>query len=197
MNCICGHDANQHITDDYKAESFLCSECVCLGFTRGPKGHQPTNIVLRPTLASTEPRTPIDELRAAYKCIPAGTPSDDRVLVELPRLYAAIEGVLNEKVQYAGAISVLQHAEEQGFPIHVATRSTCAEHIEEGDDRAESWALQPSLVLDVERLAEAMHNLRYCKASAMHFFIHGDEPEDLKLRAALAAEYARLGEPPE
>lgn len=39
---------------------------------------------------------PIDELQAAYQRIPAGTPSDDRVLSELPRLYAAIEGVLNE-----------------------------------------------------------------------------------------------------
>jgi hypothetical protein len=58
--------------------------------------------------------------------------------------------------EYSGAISVLRHAQEQGFPIHVATRSTCAEHIAEGDDKAESWALQPSLVLDVDRLARAI-----------------------------------------
>ena len=44
----------------------------------------------------TEPRTPIDELWTAYQRIPAGTPSTEDVLAELPRLYAAIEGVLNE-----------------------------------------------------------------------------------------------------
>lgn len=43
----------------------------------------------------TEPRTtPIDELRTAYQRIPAGTPSAEDVLAELPRLYAAIENVL-------------------------------------------------------------------------------------------------------
>jgi hypothetical protein len=55
--------------------------------------------------------------------------------------------------EYSGAISVLRHAQEQGFPIHVATRSTCAEHIAEGDDKAESWALQPRLVVDAKQLA--------------------------------------------
>ena len=38
----------------------------------------------------------LDELRTAYQRIPAGTPSDDRVFSALPRLYAAIEGVLND-----------------------------------------------------------------------------------------------------
>lgn len=68
------------------------------------------------------------------------------------------EAVTDES-HYSGAISVFRHAEEQGFPIHVATHSTCAEHIEEGDDKAESWALQPSLVLDADRLGQVIYEM--------------------------------------
>lgn len=37
---------------------------------------------------------PIAELRAAYRRIPAGNPTAEDVLENLPRLYAAIEAVL-------------------------------------------------------------------------------------------------------
>lgn len=98
---------------------------------------------------------------------------DDILAIEAE---AMAEGEAAAESQYLGAIAVLRHAEEQGFPIHIATRSTCAEHIEEGDDTAESWALQPSLVLDVERLVEALGNVT-------------GQRWDGK---AIAAEYARL-----
>jgi hypothetical protein len=93
--------------------------------------------------------------------------------------------------EYPGVIAVLRHAEEQGFPIHVATRSTCAEHIEEGDDKAESWALQPSLVLDVERLARAL--VTGTDETGLDPLL---EPEQARHYAeSIAAEYARLGDP--
>ena len=85
----------------------------------------------------TEPEPMTEHLRAlhdAYYAIPAGTPTAEQVLDRLPALYAAIEAVLEDANRIGGLIATVDDAEKQGLTIHVATRPTCAEHIEAGDD---------------------------------------------------------------
>ena len=79
----------------------------------------------------------IENLRSlhdAYYAIPAGEPTPEQVLDRLPALYAAIDAVLEDANRISGLIAIVDSAEKQGLTIHVATRPTCAEHIEAGDD---------------------------------------------------------------
>ncbi len=64
--------------------------------------------------------------------------------------------------RYEWLIVTARAAYEQGYPIHVATRTTCAEHIAEGDDQKAEFAFgqaEPSAgaaPLDVDVLAQAL-----------------------------------------
>lgn len=39
------------------------------------------------------------------------------------------------RADYAGIIGIIDDAKARGLALHVATRATCAEHIEHGDDK--------------------------------------------------------------
>ena len=80
---------------------------------------------------------PMAELSDAYFQVPAGTPEHWQLLEAMPRLFRAIEGVLEA---YGGFVGVVDYARENSYPIHVATRTTCAEHIEQGDDQQDDSA---------------------------------------------------------
>jgi hypothetical protein len=41
---------------------------------------------------------------------------------------------------YGGLIAVAENAKRDGYPIHVATRVTCQEHIVAGDDQREDFS---------------------------------------------------------
>jgi hypothetical protein len=43
--------------------------------------------------------------------------------------------------KYSGIINVIDNAKGLGVTLHVATRATCAEHIEAGDDKPEAHSL--------------------------------------------------------
>jgi len=56
--------------------------------------------------------------------------------------------------RYDDLIRMLQTAYEKGYSIHVATRTTCVEHLKHGDDKATEFAFgqaAPPVSLDVER----------------------------------------------
>jgi hypothetical protein len=59
------------------------------------------------------------------------------------------DDVVATLAEFSGAISVFRNAKEQGLIVHVATRSTCAEHLAHGDDKATGrLAASPDHVLD-------------------------------------------------
>jgi len=49
--------------------------------------------------------------------------------------------------EYSGMIAVVRNATEQGLVVHLATRSTCAEHLERGDDKATEPLAAPAPAL--------------------------------------------------
>ncbi len=52
-------------------------------------------------------------------------------------------GTSEDEDRYSGLISVARNANERGYPIHVATRGNCAEHLAEGDDKKTEFAFAP------------------------------------------------------
>lgn len=74
------------------------------------------------------------------------------------RLPAILAAERSAEAGYGGLIAVAETASREGFPLHCATRTTCAEHIAEGDDQKDNWAFGQSAPapLDVETLAEAL-----------------------------------------
>ena len=54
----------------------------------------------------------MSDLRSAYEAIPAGDPSVEQVLAELPALYAAIEQALDERDRLAVAFGAYMRSEE-------------------------------------------------------------------------------------
>jgi hypothetical protein len=61
--------------------------------------------------------------------------------------------------QYSGLIATVRNATEQGLIVHLATRATCAEHLEHGDDNATETltaAAFPASRIDEEKLARAL-----------------------------------------
>ncbi|MCA1572899.1 MAG: hypothetical protein LC798_21940 [Chloroflexi bacterium] len=81
-------------------------------------------------------RADFEELRAAYFKVPAGEPSTERLLDAMPRLLRAVNVILD---RYGGLYHALDNAQRRGYPIHVATRSTCQEHIEAGDHERDNF----------------------------------------------------------
>ncbi len=90
--------------------------------------------------AGAAPAEALQALSAAYYAIPAGEPSTDQVIERLPDLYRAVEGVLAAGETISGLLGTVSAARESGYPIHAATRTTCAEHIAEGDDQKTKFA---------------------------------------------------------
>jgi len=94
---------------------------------------------LQEAMAEAGLGVPITEaLRAlhdAYYAIPTGEPTTEQVMEKLPDLYSAIQRVLDDSERIAGLLATVDRAERHGLTIHVATRRTCAEHIEAGDDK--------------------------------------------------------------
>jgi hypothetical protein len=96
---------------------------------------------------------------------------------EVARLEAAGWKVVpKEEPEYGGLITVARNAQEQGYPIHIATRTTCAEHLEKGDDKRADFAFgQPARPADAAlregRIREALWMLHG------HDFIYGDDGE--------------------
>jgi hypothetical protein len=62
--------------------------------------------------------------------------------------------------EYGGCIAVIEQAKEQGWPIHVATRTTCAEHLEKGDDKAGEFAFGQAASPDSEALRAALERIK-------------------------------------
>jgi hypothetical protein len=79
-------------------------------------------------------------LSDAYYAIPAGQPTTEQAMERLPDLYSAIQRVLDDSERIAGLLATVDRAERDGLTIHVATRRTCAEHIEAGDDKEPTHA---------------------------------------------------------
>jgi hypothetical protein len=58
--------------------------------------------------------------------------------------------------QYSRLISTMQAAQKNGLTVHLATRATCQEHIEEGDDTHPGALTAAAYGISVELLAEAL-----------------------------------------
>jgi hypothetical protein len=70
-------------------------------------------------------------------------------------------------IDYSGLIATARAAKEQGYPIHVATRTTCAEHIAEGDDKKADFAFaQPAATPEP---AHTEGSGEICDASCPHW----------------------------
>lgn len=107
---------------------------------------------------SAEPTTPAG--RAIYDMGPAFV--GGMTYTQLGEHLAAIEHAAGERAlpKYSGLIYYARRAEEQGWSLHVATRSTCAEHIAAGDDKATEFpfGVQDRLAA-IEPWRERLQNL--------------------------------------
>lgn len=96
---------------------------------------------------------------------------------------------------YSGLISVAETAKRDGYPIHVATRTTCQQHIVAGDHIRPAFAFGQA-ALDAEQLIEeSTANLiiafrRWCKR-------RGVEPPTVEEYRSILEEAARLSQPPD
>lgn len=89
-----------------------------------------------PELGTPAAPTPLRALHDAYYAVPAGEPTAEQIMENLPDLYAAIERVLEDAGRISGMLATVDEAERNGLTVHLATRRTCREHIKAGDDHA-------------------------------------------------------------
>jgi hypothetical protein len=87
------------------------------------------------------------DLWAEYDSLQLGYYESKAAIEDFPRRKAAARKAIEDEVEraalekYSGIINVIDNAKGLGVTLHVATRATCAEHIEAGDDKPEAHSL--------------------------------------------------------